>query len=416
MLPSRIASNGIAALANVSPRLTNGSSRSEMAARGSDAEPVGARAADFIPVLRPALPRAEQILPYLRIIDETRIYSNHGTLNAALERRLAEQLQLPAECLVCASSGTAALVGAILAAAGRGTAQRPLALMPAFTFVATALAAEQCGYRVYLADIDPDTWMLDPERLLADPRLAKAGLVIPVAPFGRPVPQAAWRRFEIATGIPVVIDGAASFVGLAADPARFLGDIPVAISFHATKAFSTGEGGGVATRASGLARRAAQALNFGVDTVRDCAMPSTNGKLSEYHAAVGLAELDGWPAKFASWQRVAELYRDRLHEIGMAERFHGAPEVGPNYALFQCRDLGEAEIITASLQRNRIDYRRWYGLGVHKHTYYRDLECGRLAVCEDVAGRLIGLPVAPDLADPDIARIVRAVAAAGINR
>ena len=45
---------------------------------------------DGIPVLRPLLPRAERLLPYLRRIDETRIYSNHGPLSGELERRLAE--------------------------------------------------------------------------------------------------------------------------------------------------------------------------------------------------------------------------------------------------------------------------------------------------------------------------------------
>jgi hypothetical protein len=159
----------IAALANVAGRLEGSSSRAETASVGSDTPPAPVHPAGFIPVLRPALPRAEQILPYLRIIDDTRVYSNHGTLNAALERRLAVHLGLPAGGLVCASSGTAALVGAILASAGRGTAERPFAVMPAFTFVATALAVEQCGYRVCLADIDPDSWPLDPERCWPTP-------------------------------------------------------------------------------------------------------------------------------------------------------------------------------------------------------------------------------------------------------
>jgi dTDP-4-amino-4,6-dideoxygalactose transaminase len=396
---------------NVAGRFVGSSSWAETAGIRSEAAPARVHPASFIPVLRPALPLAEQLLPYLRIIDDTRVYSNHGTLNAALERRLAEHLGLPAGGLVCASSGTAALVGAILASAGRGTAERPLAVMPAFTFVATALAAEQCGYRVCLADIDPDSWMLEPERLLADPRLAKAGLVIPVAPFGRPVPQAAWARFQSATGIPVVIDGAASFAGLTAEPDRFLGQIPVTISLHATKAFATGEGGAVATGSDLLARRTEQALNFGVETGRDCAMPGTNGKMSEYHAAVGLAELDGWPSKLEAWQRVAECYRRHLRQAGIDGGFYGAPEVGPNYPLFLCRSAQEAEGMTEALGRSRIDYRRWYGFGLHRHTYYRGIEHDGLSVSEDVAHRLIGLPVAPDLAESDVARIVDALLA-----
>jgi len=220
---------------------------------------------EIVPVLRPLLPLADRILPYLRRIDETRIYSNHGPLSSELERRLAEHLRLPQGALACASSGTAALIGAILAATGRATSERPLAIIPAFTFAATAAAVEQCGYQPYLADVAADSWMLDAERLLSHPERERVGIVVPVAPFGRPVPQEPWRRFRAMTGIPVVIDGAASFAGLADRPDRFLGEIPVAISFHATKVFATGEGGAVAPPAA-VANAVCDALApFGVE-------------------------------------------------------------------------------------------------------------------------------------------------------
>ena len=67
-----------------------------------------------IPVLRPQLPPAEQLLPVLKRIDEARIYTNWGPLSSELEGRLARTLRLPAGGVVSASSGTAALVGAIL--------------------------------------------------------------------------------------------------------------------------------------------------------------------------------------------------------------------------------------------------------------------------------------------------------------
>src|SRR5882724_1301312 len=164
-----------------------------------------------IPVLRPQLPRAEKLLPYLRRIDASRWYSNHGPLVLEFENRLTQHFDLPQGSLVSASTGTAGLVGAVLASAGRARPERPYALLPAFTFVATAVAVENCGYSPCLADVDPETWALDAERLLAHPDLARVGVVVPVAPFGRPVPQAPWQAFRDKTGIPVVIDGAGSF-------------------------------------------------------------------------------------------------------------------------------------------------------------------------------------------------------------
>ena len=104
-----------------------------------------------VPVFRPQLPRCRDVLTYLRRIDATRIYSNHGPLLRELECRLSSCLGIPSGGVICASTGTNALIGAILATAGRATALRPWAIVPAFTFVATAAAVEQCGYQLYLA-------------------------------------------------------------------------------------------------------------------------------------------------------------------------------------------------------------------------------------------------------------------------
>lgn len=366
----------------------------------------------IVPVYRPRLPGAEQLLPYLRRIDATRVYSNYGPLSLELGSRLAGHLGLPDGGVVCAGSGTAALVAAILATAGRASAERPLAVIPAFSFIATAAAVEMCGFRPYLADVDRDSWMLDAESLANGCDADCIGLVVPIAAFGRPVPQAPWRALRDRTGLPVVIDGAASFVGIASDPHRFLGDIPVAISFHATKAFATGEGGAVAATDPAVVRRAGRAMNFGIDTIRDCRTPSLNGKMSEYHAAVGLAELDGWPDKLAAFARVAGCYRREAAAVGLAERIHAMPDIGGNYVLFRCNSGSEAARVEDGLARAGIDFRRWYGRGLHEQTYYRGCARGSLAATDRVLPLLLGLPVAPDLDDAAVRRIVAALAAA----
>ena len=73
------------------------------------------KTASQIPALRPLLPSAEQILPYLRVIDHSRIYTNFGPLSASFESRLARLFNLGDESVTCTSSGTAGLIGAILA-------------------------------------------------------------------------------------------------------------------------------------------------------------------------------------------------------------------------------------------------------------------------------------------------------------
>jgi dTDP-4-amino-4,6-dideoxygalactose transaminase len=115
------------------------------------------------------------------LLDQTRRYANDGELTKLLETRFAALFRRADAGIVTASSGTAALNGAILAAAGRASEKKPICLMSGF--IATALAAEQCGYRVHFVDIDTQTWALDAEVLAAHPLLDRTGLVVVTAPY-----------------------------------------------------------------------------------------------------------------------------------------------------------------------------------------------------------------------------------------
>jgi len=294
---------------------------------------------------------------------------------------------------------------------------RPYAVVPAFTFAATAIAVERCGYRAYLADVDVDTWMLTPEQMLAHPLLDEIGIVVPVAPFGRPVPQAGWQAFQKRTGIPVVIDAAASFDTVGSSPSEFLQDIPVVFSFHATKSFGTGEGGCVVSTDCALVRRIGQALNFGFDTIRDSALASVNGKMSEYHAAVGLAEFDGWIAKQSALRAVRDRYRHELSRAGLQHRISMWPDISACYIIFLSRDADEATIVQRSLRSLDIDFRFWYGSGLHRQSQFSvNVRDHRVDVTEDLASRMIGLPTAPDLTEGAIKRVVAALSKAHIDQ
>jgi dTDP-4-amino-4,6-dideoxygalactose transaminase len=367
------------------------------------------RSARNIPVLRPQLPRAERLLPYLHRIDSVRIYTNWGPLSSEFEKRLAKHFGLGEKAAVVASSGTAALVAAILATSGRGHPDRPLAMIPAFTFVATACAVEQCGYQPYLVDVDAESWLLEAGRLDSHPRLNQVGLVVPVAAFGRPVAQKAWLAFHRRTGIPVVIDGAASFEAISDHPRRSVGRIPTVLSFHATKSFGIGEGGCVLTTDRALSKRTTQALNFGFYGSRNSQSAGSNGKMSEYHAAIGLAELDGWLHKRRMFMTVAARYRERMTTAGLGARLVSAPDVASCYVLFHCSDPVEAAQVQKSLVTSRIGFRLWYGNGLLNQPSFCDAHHDPLDVTDAIAPCYIGLPVAVDLSDSDVSRIVAAL-------
>jgi dTDP-4-amino-4,6-dideoxygalactose transaminase len=362
-----------------------------------------------LPVLRPLLPNAERLLPYLQRIDATRVYTNFGPLALEFEARLARALSLPMGTVASSGTGTAALMGAIFARAGEASAERPLALMPSYTFVATAVAAQRCGYQPWLADVGED-WLLDPHALLSHPQLPRVGFVMPVATFGRPVPQAPWQEFSARTGIPVIIDGAAAFETVSADPSRYLGSLPVVLSLHATKSLATGEGGCIACTDVDLVTRVVRALNFGFQFSRESLGPSLNGKLSEYHAAVGQAELDAWPDKQEAFASVVACYRRLADEMGFGQRLVTAPTISSSYVLLHCEDGVEAARVQAALRAARVEFRLWYGQGVHAQAWFAHAGRDALPMTESLAPRLIGLPMALDLRESDIMRVLNAAA------
>jgi dTDP-4-amino-4,6-dideoxygalactose transaminase len=367
---------------------------------------------DVIPVLRPLLPPADKLLPYLQRIDERRVYSNWGPLVMELTDRLGAAFGMKEAAVVCANSGTSALMAGILATAGWATDPRRRAIVPDFTFTATALAAQMCGYEPVLASCDSKTWSFEAADLLESPgALDGVGVVIPVAPFGRPVEQAPWLHFQAQTGIPVVIDGAACFETMISGPRQQgLGPLPVALSFHATKAFGIGEGGCVVTTCSDLFDRILRAMNFGFLQSRSTAVAGFNGKMPEYTAAVGLAELDGWDEKQRSWNRAAHLYCDAFASTGAQRKLWTAPNIASSYVLLQCTDADECSAIASSLEARGIDSRLWYGSGLHSHELFRDrrkVDLHGTVALDPVT--LLGLPVAPDLAAQDIKRVCQVI-------
>lgn len=367
-----------------------------------------------VPVCRPALPLAAELLPYLQEIDARRHYTNRGTLVQRLEGRLGALFGRGPDVVRSASSGTAALELAILVHAGEAQADRPLALVPAFTFAATALAAERCGYRPHLVDVDPETWAVDPRSLARHPLIERAGVVLSVAPYGVLPEVRALEGLQDRTGVPVVLDAAAAFEAILEVPEAISDRVPIALSFHATKAFSTGEGGAVLWDQPEGQGRVVQAANFGFLGSRAARVRGTNAKMSEYHAAVGLAMLDGLPGRRAAWARVVALWRGLAQGRDLAGRLHLPPRLSSAYALLEADGPATMRRMEARLRSRRVETRRWYEGGLHLQPHFRRLGRDPLPVTEDLSQRLLGLPMAHDLARGDIAHVLDGLAEAAV--
>ncbi len=367
---------------------------------------------DLHKVCDPLLPGAQEIMAYLEVPDRNRWYANRGELVRRLETRLSQALGAARDVVTTTASGTAALEASILATAGRAGPERPLALLPSYTFAATALAAERCGYTPYFADIDPATWALDPGALATHPALSQVGVILVVAPYGRLPDITAFEDLRAATGIPVIVDAAAAFEAVIAAPEAVTETIPVCLSFHATKTFSTGEGGAVIWDTQPGRELISQATNFGFLNSRECRMSGFNGKMSEYHAAVGHAMLDMFDRRAAAYGTVSETYRRTFCEAGVPGRLFASPEVSSAYALLEVASGAAADPLLNALDAAAFGWRRWYEHGLHEMSNFAECPRDPLPATVDLGLRLIGLPMAPDLTEDRIAAIATHLAQA----
>ena len=367
---------------------------------------LGRRASSAIPVLRPRLPSASAILPFLQRIDERQWYSNYGPLVKRLEADLARWIGGPLERVVTTANATCGITAALLA---RGVRPGSACIMPSWTFAATPHAARAAGLTPWFHDVDASSWALDPDRVektvkrLPD---GSVGALIAVSPFGAPLDMDAWEAFEDRTGIPVVVDAAAGF-----DTVR-TSRIPSVVSLHATKVFGAGEGGFVTTTDSKLLDRVAACCNFGFEGSRSAVLPALNAKMSEYHAAVALAALELWPEMRAKHLRIIEWYRRGLLRVpGVALQ----PGYGDGWACGTTSVMlpaGMLPIVARSLSERGVETRAWWGDGCHVQPAFADCDRGPLDVTEQLAGRVLGLPHFPDMQKKDVDFVVEAVSAA----
>jgi len=226
-----------------------------------------------------------------------------------------------------------------------------------------------------------------------------------VGPFGIPVDTAAWDAFTDETGIPVIIDAAACFDAVASVPAARPGRSLTMISLHATKAFGIGEAGLIVSTDDAIIHRLRQIGNFGIWGLPEGQILGYNGKLSEYHAAVGLAALDAWPERRAALVSRTARY---LAEIARVPRVRTIPTYGQGWISAYCTICvpDHVHAIEDHLAYMGIESRRWWQNGVHVQPAYRRFPHDALPATEQLAAQALSLPFSHDLTDAQIVRVI----------
>jgi dTDP-4-amino-4,6-dideoxygalactose transaminase len=338
----------------------------------------------------PDMPTADAITPYLKQIDTNRWYTNYGALVQSLESLLLEKFFESKGELIPTSSGTTALE---ISLKSLGLPQNTPILVPSFTFPATISAIISAGYTPLFCDIARDSLALDVEKARAACAMRKdIGAIVVVCPYGRPINNEEWVDLKSAQNIPVIVDAAAA-MGLQGCIDKLI----YCFSMHATKPFGVGEGGLIWTGSKSKASTLRKMTNFGLDEGQ-VTHSGINAKLSEYHAAVGLAQLDRWagPVPRLSSLRTWFDCLSQNHAVQFAQPWVSIHERAclPMHILVSCSNT-RSQLIKKFRERF-IGFKTSYLPPTHAHPalspHYVNTGLSDLEVTLEVADRLVPLP------------------------
>ncbi|WP_232475849.1 DegT/DnrJ/EryC1/StrS family aminotransferase [Flavisphingomonas formosensis] len=366
------------------------------------------------PLIRPNPPKLSKLRGALESLEDSGIYSNNGPVLRRFESQVRDRLfGGRGECLGVANA-TLGLMLAIRHEAHVRSKDSGIALMPSFTFAATAQAAMWAGLTPMFCDIDPDSWCPSPEseeRLLRQNR-GRVAVIVPYATFGNPIDldRYIWlgRRHEAG----VVVDAAAS---LGARDERGLGfgtgaPFSIVFSMHATKTFATAEGGLIYSADTQLIHTLREMANFGFGEPRTATMPGLNAKLGEINALLALEKLGEIDAVVAHRTALAGRYRARLPDFQLQQMLgeSQSPQFMP--LLLPEALAPQRAAIMARMAELGIGVGTYFSPHLAEQPWFRErCRFGPLPVTDAVAARMLSLPIVDQMAIEDVDAICDAL-------
>lgn len=327
---------------------------------------------------------------------ELRHVTHNGPLVLRLERELSTYLKVPD--LVAVVNGTCAMQLAVRALDLTGE----IVATP-FTFIATAniISWERCT--PVFVDIDPETWNIDPDKIEAA-ITSKTSAILPVHVFSAPSDVERIDCIARSHRLKVIHDAAhATAVDYRGQSLLNYGDISC-LSFHATKLFNTAEGGACVTRDPALAARIRRLRFFGFDERKEVVDEGMNAKMTEVHAALGLANLRYLDRVRANRRQNYNLYVDLLRSAPFVtfQKYH--PEEY-NYSYLPVLFDSEERLqrVTARLASRQIVPRRYFHPALH--TMPKFAPPASLPVAERVARCILCLPLYETLQPEQIEQV-----------
>lgn len=351
-------------------------------------------------VTQPSLPPLEEYTQLLESVWDSGILTHNGPLVQKLEKELCNKLNI--DNFLTVTNGTIAIQMAIKALELKGEI-----ITTPFSWIATVSAIKWEGCTPIFCDIDPQTLNIDPskiEALITDKTVA----IIPVHVFGNPCDVEAIEVIANRHNLKVIYDAAHAIGSTFKDKSLLsYGDVS-ATSLHGTKLLNTAEGGGCITTNKELHEKIKRIRFFGHDDSKDLVEDGFNGKMTEVHAALGLANLKYYDEVLRDRKNKYFYYKDKLstdENLSFQTINHGET----NYSYFPVIFKSEEQLlkIENALNEQRIYPRRYFYPSLN--TYTKVVDYVNMTVSEDISKRILCLPLYWKLEYKDIDRIIDVV-------
>lgn len=335
-------------------------------------------------------------------------YVRMGPYTKEFEERFAERVG--AKYAYAVSNGTAALHCAYLSTLKPGDE----VIAPAFTFIATISTIIFSNAKPVLTDVEPDTFLLDPEKV-KEKITKKTKAIAPVHLFGNSCDMKALTDLAEDHNL-LIINDCAQAHGTEYD-GKDLGSWPnlSCYSFYPTKTMTTGEGGIVTTNDPQLNRLGSLIRSHGDDGRYHHVLLGLNYRITDIMSAIGLNQLSQLDDFLAKRRHNADVLLEGLKKVDGVTPQKITPKTKPSYSYFSVAldtdklRCSRDEFMKALIAEN-IDCGVHYPAPLTEQPIVKQLlKPEACPVSEDLSRRIMSLPMHPYLSEGELGKVVEGV-------
>jgi dTDP-4-amino-4,6-dideoxygalactose transaminase len=359
---------------------------------------------NFINVAKADLPPLKEYNTYLKKIWKSHWLTNNGQLVQDFQEQLQRYLKV--DYVIPVANGTLALQIAIKALDLKGEV-----ITTPFTFVATSTALIWENCTPIFADIDPNTYNIDPVEV--EKKITKnTTAILAVHVYGNPCEIEKLDKIAKKHDLKIIYDAAHAFgVEYKNQSVLNFGDASI-LSFHATKTFHTIEGGAIVTRDRKTFEKIKLLINFGIESEEEIVLAGINAKMNEFQAAMGLCNLKAIDDRIKKRKRIYEQYVELLKTNNIKFQTMNFSKFNYTYIPIVLNKKENRDLLYKELINHNIRARKYFYPLITNTRFYKENISNKelkLSNSQYISDRVLCLPIYSTLSSRDVNKIINIV-------